>query len=174
MFRHLLLPRLYVSSLFDINPETLYQKGIRGILFDLDNTIIPRNSDVFSDEIRNWITEVRCQYKLKACIISNNKSKRVNALAKDLGLPAICRAVKPCRKSFCDAMKLIGTSPSETAVIGDQVFTDILGGNRAGLYTILVVPMPGKDFWVTRMINRRLENIILHCFKANLNTGEKD
>lgn len=156
----LLCPRLYVSSLFDINLEDLRQRGIRGILFDLDNTIIPRHLNDFSAEVSCWMNEVR-QRNFKACILSNNRAKRVYALAEALGLPAVCHAVKPRRRAFCRALELMGTTSAETAIIGDQIFTDILGGNRLGLYTILVASMPGREFWVTRLINRRLEKFVL-------------
>jgi HAD superfamily phosphatase (TIGR01668 family) len=162
----LLCPRLYVSSLFDINLEDLCQRGIRGILFDLDNTIIPRHLDDFSAEVSCWMNEVR-QRNFKACIFSNNKAKRVYALAELLGLPAVCQAAKPRRRAFRRALELMGTAPAETAIVGDQVFTDILGGNRLGLYTILVVPMPGREFWATRLINRQLEKFVLRRLWQN-------
>lgn len=160
----LLYPKLYVSSLFDINVQDLYKAGIRGILFDLDNTIIPRNADVFSIEVSSWLKEIRSS-NFKACIISNNNAKRVLKLAGELDLPAICYAVKPRRKPFRQALKLLGTCPEQTAVVGDQVFTDILGGNRLGMFTILVVPMAGKEFWATRLISRQLEKYVLNLFK---------
>jgi hypothetical protein len=160
----LLYPKLYVSSLFDIDIQNLYQTGIRGILFDLDNTIIPRTADVFSAEVSSWLKEIRGS-NFKACIISNNNSKRVSKLAGELDLPAVCYAVKPRRKPFRQALELLGTCPEQTAVVGDQVFTDILGGNRLGMFTILVTPMDGKEFWATRLISRQLEKLVLNLFK---------
>jgi len=160
----LLYPKLYVSSLFEINVNDLYKAGIRGILFDLDNTIIPQNADVFSDEVCSWLKEIRSR-NLKACIISNNNAKRVSKLAGELDLPAICYAIKPRCKPFRKALELLGTYPEQTAVIGDQIFTDILGGNRLGMFTILVAPMNGKEFWATRLISRQLEKIVLNLFK---------
>jgi hypothetical protein len=150
--------------LFDINVDSLYKAGIRGILFDLDNTIIPRNSDVFSAEVGSWLKEIRSR-NFKVCIISNNNAKRVSKLAGELDLPAICYAIKPRRKPFRQALKLLGTCPEQTAVVGDQVFTDILGGNRLGMFTILVAPMNEKEFWATRLINRQLEKYVLNLFK---------
>ena len=160
----LLYPKLYVSTLFDINVDSLYEAGIRGILFDLDNTIIPRNADEFSVEVSSWLKEIRSR-NFKVCIVSNNNAKRVSKLAGELDLPAICYAIKPRRKPFRQAFKLLGTCPEQTAVVGDQVFTDILGGNRLGMFTILVAPMNGKEFWATRLISRQLEKIVLNIFK---------
>ena len=167
----LLYPKLYVPSLFDINIHELYKAGIRGILFDLDNTIMPRNADVFSIEVSSWLKEIR-KSNFKACIISNNNAKRVYKLAGELDLPAICYAVKTRRKPFRRALELLGTCPEQTAVVGDQVFTDVLGGNRLGMFTILVAPMNGKEFWATRLISRRLERYVLSLFeKQSIYTG---
>lgn len=161
---NLLYPKLYVPSLFDINVNDLYKAGIRGILFDLDNTIISRNADVFSTEVSSWLKEI-LNNNFKACIISNNNAKRVYKLAGELDLPAICYAIKPRRKPFRQALELLGTCPEQTAVVGDQVFTDILGGNRLGMFTILVMPMNGKEFWATRLISRQLEKYVLSLLK---------
>jgi hypothetical protein len=156
----LLCPRLYVSSLFDINLEDLYQRGIRGILFDLDNTIIMRGTESCSPEIIDWLNELQgCGFKL--CIISNNKSARVKMLAGELKVPAVYYAFKPFKRAFYQALGLVKTAPEETAIIGDQIFTDILGGNRLGLFTILVVPLNGKEHWLTRLINRRAEKALM-------------
>ncbi|HBC94015.1 MAG TPA: YqeG family HAD IIIA-type phosphatase, partial [Pelotomaculum sp.] len=82
-----------------------------------------------------------------------------------LGLPAVHRAVKPLVGPFRRAMGMLGTKPAETALIGDQIFTDIFGGNLCGLYTILVVPLQGKEFWGTRLFSRPLEKIVLARLK---------
>lgn len=159
MFK-LLFPKIYVSSITDIQVEWLKELGIKGVLFDLDNTIIRRDSYRFPPEVASYICELR-QHGLKVCIISNNRRKRVVAIAGLLEVPSIHRAVKPLVKSFRRAMKMLGTSAKETVLVGDQIFTDILGGNLAGLHTILVVPMQGKDFWGSRLICRPLEKLVL-------------
>ncbi|MBE3588605.1 MAG: YqeG family HAD IIIA-type phosphatase [Thermoanaerobacteraceae bacterium] len=163
---HLLYPKLYVQTLFEIDQDDLYGRGIRGILFDLDNTIVPRDRECCPEDITLWLKKLQ-QRGFKLCIVSNNRPARVQALAAALGVPAVHRAVKPVKRSFIRAMELIQTAPGETAVIGDQIFTDVLGGNRLGLYTILVTPLPGREFWATRMISRRLEKIVLHCLKKS-------
>lgn len=153
-------PKLYASSLIDIEPEFLEELGLKGILMDLDNTIVCRDSNEFSKEVEVWLGELRAR-GFKLGIISNNSRKRVGAVAGSLDLPAVHRAVKPLVSSFRRAMKMLGTKPEETALIGDQIFTDILGGNLCGLYTILVVPLEGKEFWGTRLFSRPLEKIVL-------------
>jgi len=157
-------PKLYASSLLKIKPEFLEDIGIRGILLDLDNTIVRRDSNTFSREVEEWVAEMRAR-GFKLGIVSNNSRQRVRDLAGLLELPAVHRAVKPLSVSFRKAMNMLGTIPSETALIGDQIFTDILGGNLCGLYTILVVPLEGKEFWGTRLFSRPLEKIVLMRLK---------
>jgi len=156
----LLYPKIYVSSITDIQIEWLKELGIKGVLFDLDNTIIRRDSYQFPPEVSGYICELR-RHGFKVGIISNNRRKRVVAIAGLLEVPSVHRAVKPWVKPFRRAMRMLGTSPEETALVGDQIFTDILGGNLAGLHTILVVPMEGKDFWGSRLICRPLEKLVL-------------
>ncbi|MEW6275054.1 MAG: YqeG family HAD IIIA-type phosphatase [Bacillota bacterium] len=160
----LLFPRLYVPSIFEIDLDWLHQQGIRGLMLDLDNTIICRNLEHFSAGIVAWIKELK-RKNFRVCIISNNLPKRVYALAQELDLPAVCQGIKPLAAPFRRALGVLGTAPQETAIVGDQIFTDILGGNRLGLYTILVNPLPGKEFWATRLINRQLEKLVLWWLK---------
>ncbi|GBF34208.1 hydrolase [Desulfocucumis palustris] len=170
MFRKLLYPNLYVGSVHHIDIDSLAVMGIRGLLFDLDNTVVPRDVDDFSAEIKDWFGRLEAR-GFKMCFVSNNGPRRLQNLTGALGLPFVCRAVKPRKKPFLKAMETIGTSQKETAVIGDQIFTDILGGNRLGLFTILVTPMPGKEYWATELINRRLERFIIKRLKRNPPAG---
>ncbi len=163
MFR-ILYPKMYVSSVHEIKPGRLQELGLKAILLDLDNTIIRRDAFHFSPAVSSWLSELR-SLGIKMCIVSNNSPGRVGSIAGLMDLPAVDRALKPLGMSFHRAMKLIGTSPGETALVGDQIFTDILGGNLTGLYTILVVPMKGKEFWGTRLINRPLERFVLARLK---------
>lgn len=159
-----LYPRIYVSSILEIKPDLLKDMGLKGVIFDLDNTIVRRDSLNAPPEILKLITELR-EEGFKMGIVSNNSRRRVGAIAAEMDMPAVHRAVKPLAGPFRRALKLLGTSPRETALVGDQIFTDILGGNMAGLYTILVVPMQGKEFWGTRLISRHLEKIVLARLK---------
>ncbi len=159
-----LYPRLYVSSILEINPCLLKGLGLKGVIFDLDNTIVRRDSLKTPPEVLEMVLEMRRQ-GFKLGIVSNNSRHRVDTIATEMGIPAVHRAVKPLAGPFRRALKLLGTHPAETALVGDQIFTDILGGNLAGLYTILVVPMQGKDFWGTRLISRHLEKMVLARLK---------
>ena len=94
------------------------------------------------------------------CLVSNNKKDRVSNFGRILGVPALSKARKPRRRAFREAMRIMNTRPETTAVIGDQIFTDVLGGNRLGLYTILVVPLSKQEFIGTRCM-RHLERVVL-------------
>ncbi|WP_347487672.1 YqeG family HAD IIIA-type phosphatase [Desulfoscipio sp. XC116] len=153
-------PNMYVPSILDINPDELRKQGITTILLDLDNTIVPRDRDKLSPEIESWLTGM-LQRGFKLCIVSNNSTARVGKLAGPLKIPCVVRAVKPMRQAFRRALDLLDATVEETMVIGDQIFTDIWGGNRLGMFTVLVVPMQGKEFWMTKLINRRLEKVLL-------------
>lgn len=153
-------PDMYVPSILDINPDELRKHGINTVLLDLDNTIVPRDRDSFSPEIKKWLTGM-LERGFKLCIVSNNSTARVNKLARPLNIPCVVRAIKPLPGAFRRALGLLNATASETAVVGDQIFTDIWGGNRLGMFTVLVVPMPGKEFWGTKLVNRRLEKLLL-------------
>lgn len=160
----LLYPRLYVPSLFAIDFDHLRGKGIRGLIFDLDNTLVRRDCDCVPDYVVNWLGALQ-ESGFGLCIVSNNGQERVRRLTAPLAIPAVHRAVKPLSYPFLKGMGILGTTPGQTAVIGDQIFTDVLGGNLQGMYTILVVPMEGKEFIGTRLISRPLEKLVLAGLK---------
>lgn len=159
-WQRLLYPKMYVPSVTFIDPEELYCRGIRCVLFDLDNTLVPRDKTELPPEVYGWIKSLG-EKGIKSCVVSNNGPARISRVAGIEDIPSVSRAVKPRKHPFRKAMKLLGATAAETAVVGDQIFTDILGGNRLGLFTILVTPMPGKEYWATEMINRRLERLVL-------------
>lgn len=158
MFKRL-NPQMYLSSVLEIEPEKLYTMGIRGIVIDIDNTIVPWSSYDLSLAVAQWLEQVKAT-GIAVCVVSNAKSQRVTRLITPLNIPAIAKAGKPMARSFRKAMKILKTTPPQTAVVGDQIFTDILGGNRLKLYTILVAPMSRKEFIGTRLM-RQLERPIL-------------
>jgi HAD superfamily phosphatase (TIGR01668 family) len=155
----LLTPDLYEPSLADIDLVSLRKLGITCLLLDLDNTILPwRGYDVPASSC-DWISHAR-EMGMKICIASNTRNpSRLRKVAEGLGVPCLEKAAKPRRRGLRAAMEMIGGTPGETAMIGDQVFTDVLGGNRLGLFTILVNPMHSHEFAgtkLTRMIERPL------------------
>lgn len=158
-----LYPDLYVASLADIPVEALKNRDIKALILDLDNTITTWNSDVVETQVGEWFKAIKAA-GFKACILSNNKAKRCLAVANYLGIPFIHEAKKPRRAAFYRAMKLMAVGPEQTAVVGDQIFTDVLGGNRAGLFTILVIPLAKKEFMGTK-ISRAMEEVVLYRLK---------
>lgn len=155
----ILQPRLFVQSIYDIDLEQLRTRGVRGLILDLDNTLVGWNQPAASIELEHWLADLR-RSDFRICIVSNNLTDRVDAFSERIGVMAIAKAAKPRRRAFRVAMRRMGTGVPDTAVVGDQIFTDILGGNRLQLYTILVKPMNEREFWTTRMV-RKVERAIM-------------
>ena len=159
MFK-ILRPKVYVDSICNIDLRKLKEvKKIRGIIVDLDNTLIAWGRKEIDSKINDWIKEAK-RLKLKFCIVSNTRSKRVAQFAEIFKIPYSSNSFKPFNSPFNKAIEVLNTAPSETVVIGDQIFTDIWGGNRLKLLTILVVPIVKKDSLGT-FFHRSLEKIII-------------
>ncbi len=156
-----LYPRLYLSSVQQIDLEELKQRGIKALLFDLDNTLLPRHQKQFSKATLQWLKKLEAAGFKWMVVSNNNHSERLESLMQPLGVPYIYKAKKPGKRAFLKAAARLGVQPSEAVVVGDQVITDMLGANRAGIYSILVQPLPGKEYWGTTLINRRLERLII-------------
>lgn len=146
----LLTPDQCVETISDIDLEALVQKGIEAIICDLDNTLVPWGSDDISPCTVDWLQQVRDRFKV--AVVSNALSDRVKRLSKRLGVPAIGGATKPRRQGYRRVLKALRASPEHTAVVGDQLFTDVLGGNRMGMCTILVAPLSQRDFPLTKIL----------------------
>ena len=157
MYKHF-LPNEYVKDIFHVKAATLKNNGIKGIITDLDNTLVEWDRPDATPEIIEWLAGMQ-DAGILVTIVSNNNEMRVKEFSDPLGIPFIHDARKPFNKSFVAARKLMGIKKEETVVIGDQLLTDILGGNRKGLHTILVVPVATSDAAITkfnRMIERRI------------------
>lgn len=155
----LLRPAEYHRSIFEIDLDKLKQKGYRAIMLDLDNTMVRWNHPDPTPGLLQWLEGVR-QKGFAACIVSNNSGSRVSEFAAKVGVPFIPKATKPRRKGFREAMARLGVEPEQTVVVGDQIFTDVLGGNRSGAYTILVVPIDPREFFLTQIV-RKVERRVL-------------
>ncbi len=155
----MLCPDQYRDSIYDVDLRQLFARGYRALILDLDNTITRWDSDVPDAALLKWVNDAK-SVGFALCIVSNNWPERVEFFARALDVPAVPRAVKPSKRAFIDAMKLMGSTPAETACIGDQIFTDVFGAKRLGLYAILVIPMAEKEFILTRLM-RRLERAVL-------------
>lgn len=154
-----LRPAERVPTVFDIDLSALRARGIRGIILDLDNTIVPWGAREASPQLVRWIAGARAM-GFGLCIASNNVGSRVTKIAAALGLPVVTGALKPRRTALRRALAATGTTPQETALVGDQLLTDILGGNRLGLHTILVRPQGRREFLGTR-VARMVERVLL-------------
>ncbi|MFD2046135.1 YqeG family HAD IIIA-type phosphatase [Ornithinibacillus salinisoli] len=157
------LPNEHVKSIFEINPEALKEKGIKGVITDLDNTLVAWDVREATPEVKDWFKQMKDQ-GIKVTIVSNNKEERVKFFSEPLETPYVFSARKPLRKAFKVAAKEMGLQRDEMVVIGDQLLTDVLGGNSAGFHTILVVPIVKTDEKITR-INRSIERRILNYFR---------
>ncbi len=157
------LPKDYKRSIFEITPEYLQERNIKGIITDLDNTLVEWYRPEATPEIIEWYKRMQ-KNGISVMIVSNNKKKRVSGFAKPHGIPYLYDAQKPRSKSFKKALDLMGLDIDETVVIGDQLLTDIWGGNRQGFHTILVAPVAKTDAIWTKL-NRRIERWILRWFE---------
>lgn len=158
--RGLLIPDLKFKNIFEIDIEQLAKQGIRGIITDMDNTLVPWGDRSVYPRLGAWFADLKHR-SFKLVIVSNNREDRGAQLAQELDIPAIWYAVKPRRRAFRQALELMQLEAGEVAVIGDQIFTDVLGGNRLGLFTIHVEPLSEKEFCWTRMM-RLFERVLFY------------
>ncbi|MFC0522532.1 YqeG family HAD IIIA-type phosphatase [Pontibacillus salicampi] len=157
------LPNEHVESIFEIRPSELKEKGIKGVVTDLDNTLVAWDQRDATPEIVEWFKLMK-DNGIQVTIISNNNENRVTTFSEPLNIPFIYSARKPLRQAFRKARKSMNLEKGEIAVVGDQLLTDVLGGNRANLYTILVVPIVQTDGFITRF-NRKIERRLLNWFR---------
>lgn len=158
----LFLPNKQIKTIYDIDSSILKEKGIKGIVVDLDNTLVAWDQAYVTEDILTWFKELE-RNDIKYVVFSNNHADRVATFAYPNNLPYIARAKKPLPKAFKQAVQKMNLRPHEVAIIGDQLLTDILGGNTVGLYTILVDPLVQSDAPITQF-NRKLESVILEGF----------
>ena len=151
-------PDYELAHVRDISADMLHQAGIRGLLIDVDNTIAPWRQSPSLD-IKEWMAGMN-DAGVQLCILSNNRHPtRVKLMAEDLGVLFIAKAGKPRRGGYERAQKLLNLQRHEVAVVGDQIFTDILGGKRAGIKTILVMPLPGGELPALKIL-RFIERLV--------------
>jgi len=141
--------------------------GIDSLIIDIDNTLVSWDKKYAPESVIDWFGEIQ-QLGFNICLVSNNTEDRVVKFNEKVNVLAIHRATKPRRTPFLRAMKKMNSQTSKTAVIGDQIFTDVLGGNRTGLYTILVVPIGGNEFFWTKLV-RNVERFVLRKIKKGAN-----
>ena len=151
-------PDYYYKDIFSVDFDRLKDIGIRGIICDIDNTIVPYHKKELIQDVLDWFETMKKE-GFKICLLSNGMDKRVEFFSNKLDLPAIGQAVKPRKKAYFNAINILNLHNSQIAVIGDQIFTDVYGGNRIGLKTILVDPMDNKEFILTKFV-RKIEKFV--------------
>jgi uncharacterized protein len=154
------MPHAIVHAIYDIDLPKLREQGIRGIITDLDNTLVGAREPLATPELVAWLDRVR-EHGFRVVIVSNNNRTRVSRFADPLGIPYIHAARKPANRAFRQALNLLGLKPNEAVVVGDQMMTDVLGGKRMGLHTILVTPIAPADEGIMTRVNRLIEKIAL-------------
>ena len=164
-------PKHKVDKVQDIELSMLKDKGIKGLILDIDNTLVPEHVAEPDQNVLEWIERVK-EAGFKVCIVSNASEKRVIKFNEKLKIHAIHKASKPSRKAFIKAVELMKIEIEETAVIGDQIFTDIYGGNRLNMFTILVTPIDEKEIFFVR-IKRIAEKYVISKYEKYLQEQKK-
>lgn len=156
------------ESAYDAEYDRLYEMGYRGIIFDIDNTLVEHGAPANEQAIAH-VDKLR-RKGFAICFLSNNDKQRVSTFCKRLDAVYIYKAGKPGSKGYEAAMTLIGTTKEQTVSIGDQIFTDTWGANRAGIYSILVKPI-GKKEEFQIVLKRYLEKIVLFFYRKYKKRG---
>ena len=150
------IPDMYQKSIYHIDYDKLQDSGIKCLLFDLDNTCIPYKDKVPNKKLVELFETLK-DMDFKLIIFSNATKKRIAPFKKELNVDCLARAGKPSKRNFLKVINMFHYDLSEVAIIGDQLYKDILGGNRVGIMTILVNPMSKDDMILTRLVYRKLE-----------------
>ena len=161
----MLYPKEYFNSVKDINIELLNKNNIKGLILDVDNTLINLDKKMPAG-VSDWAKNLKDK-GIKICILSNsNNIEKVGAVAKIISVPYIFFGKKPLKTGFLRAKEILKLDNKNIAVIGDQIFTDIIGANRCGMFSILVKPIEEKDYLITR-IKRPIERFIIDKYEKN-------
>lgn len=155
-------PKEYLDSSYVIDYEKLYKDGVRGLIYDIDNTLVEHGKPATERAVE--LFERLRNIGFDTCLISNNKEPRVKPFADAVGSKYVYDAHKPSRKNYIKAMELMGTDTGNTYFIGDQIFTDVYGANRTGIPSILVKPIHPKEE-IQIVLKRKLEKIVLFFYK---------
>ena len=159
----ILLPDIKLERITDISIQLLNKFDIKALLLDVDNTMSTHHGTVLTDGLTEWIAEMQ-QGGIKLCVLSNSKEKRVAPFAQRIGLPYISLGLKPLPTGYFRGVKRLQEKRKNVAIVGDQMFTDVLGGRAVGVKTILLTPIKPEDGWIFK-IRRKLEKKIIGKYK---------
>ena len=158
----LFYPDFYFNNVRDVKLELLKENNIKGIILDVDNTLVDYYKK-FEEGTIEWVNELK-KSGIKFCIVSNsNKKEKVKYVANTLDVPYFYFAKKPLKSGFNKARKLLNLNSENIAAIGDQIMTDVVGSNRCKMFSILVKPIMEKDIFITK-VKRPLENWIIKSY----------
>ena len=159
-------PKAYFNNVREIKIDFLQKNKIKALILDVDNTLIDYDKNLPKETVK-WANELDGQ-GVKLYILSNsNKKQKVKKVAEELGIEYEYFAKKPLKFGFKKVQEKLQEKPEHIAVVGDQIFTDVIGGNRCNMFTILVEPIAEKDIWITR-IKRPIENAIKNRYKKTI------
>ncbi|MFC4076794.1 YqeG family HAD IIIA-type phosphatase [Salinithrix halophila] len=167
-----IVPDEFVQSVYEIDFNELQRRGVKGAIVDLDNTLVESTRPDATPKLVSWLDQLQGM-GFKVMIVSNNKRTRVSKFAMPLRVPYIHRARKPLSPAFKKAMRKMKIRSDQVVVIGDQLFTDVLGGNTLGLHTILVVPVSEAEGFFTKM-NRLAERLVFRWMRQKGLLGWED
>lgn len=159
-----LYPGEYLDSAYEIEFKRLYREGYRGVIFDIDNTLVPHGEPA-DDKAKQLFVQLK-ELGYQCCLLSNNKEPRVKSFNDEIQVNYIFKAGKPKRVGYEKAMELMKTTREDTLFVGDQIFTDVYGANRAGIRTILTKPIHPKEE-IQIVLKRYLEKIVLFFYYRN-------
>lgn len=142
-----LLPKVIAPSLTALTPDWLRSRGIRLLMLDFDNTIVPYTTDIPTEEMTRWLEEMKGS-GIAVCVVSNSRKNRVPDFCREKDIPCITRARKPLTRGIRRCLTRYGIRPEQAALAGDQIYTDTLGANRAGVVSILVEAIDNHNFWL--------------------------
>ncbi|HEY3329761.1 MAG TPA: YqeG family HAD IIIA-type phosphatase [Capsulimonadaceae bacterium] len=161
----LLTPSQVVKRVGDIRPADLKARGITAIITDLDNTLVPWRRYNIAEGVTDWLAELERE-NIKIVIASNTlHTSRLRQLATTMNIPFVDRVRKPWVGGFVRSMQLMGATAEQTAVVGDQIFTDVLCGNKLGLFTVLIRPPLAREEFISTMMLRFVENAIINILQ---------
>ena len=141
------LPTVITNVVTDIKPEWLKSRNIRLLMLDFDNTIVPYTTNTPTEAVENWLKEMLVS-DIQLCVVSNSKRSRVRIFCEHYGMDCITHAKKPFPKGIRECLAKYGVPASEAALVGDQIYTDTLGGNGCGVTSILVEAIHNHNFWL--------------------------
>ena len=143
-----LLPKLTTDALTDVTPELLTQRGVKLLMLDFDNTIVPYTTSSPTPKMTSWLQTMNAREDIQVCIVSNSHNSRVPEFCQKYGLDCITHAKKPFSKGIQECLAKYGIPASQAALVGDQIYTDVLGANCAGVTSILVKAIHNHTFWL--------------------------